>query len=181
MAHSALTRTIQMLKYDGVVAHQTDTVYGLACLPKEKLLKRLTFIKQRGNKQGFILLASNASQLTHFINCSNKELTTLNTKQTKPTTWLVSASDHVSKSLLGDTQKIAVRITSRLNIKEICEAVGPVVSTSANISNLETCQNVEQIRGMFGTNIDYIESSNTSGTGQASAIIDLQSGQVIRH
>ena len=38
MASIPTTGALHMLKHNGIIAHQTDTVFGLACLPKEKLL-----------------------------------------------------------------------------------------------------------------------------------------------
>ena len=181
MAGTITTRAIKMLKHDAIIAHQTDTVYGLACVPKEKLLRRLSDIKHRQQKQGFILLASHVSHLAGYIRCTQKELDILNEKQDRPTTWLVNSSDNVAPSLLGATGKIAVRVTSHQTIQLISESLGAIASTSANISNLQTCSNADQIRKMFGPCIDHVESVGIEGTGLASKIIDLQTGQVIRN
>ena len=182
MANPATNRAIQMLRHDGIIAHQTDTVFGLACLPKENLLQRLSYIKHReNNKQGYILLASQVAQLVEFIDCTEEETKKLSSPKPKPTTWLVNANKNVAPSLLGKTNKIAVRLTSQQNIELLCEYLGPIASTSANISKLDICQNAGQVRNMFGTSIDYIESDSNPGTGHSSTIVDLQSGQVIRN
>ena len=78
MAGTTTTRAIKMLKHDAIIAHQTDTVYGLACLPKENLLRRLSDIKRRWQKQGFILLTSNVSYLSDYIDCTQNEIDLLN-------------------------------------------------------------------------------------------------------
>ena len=181
MACTTTTRAIDVLKHDGIIAHQTDTVYGLACRPKEKLLRRLTEIKHRRHKQGFILLASQVSCLTEYIDCTPEEIEVLSEQQPRPTTWLVNSKKGVAPALLGSTGKLAVRITPHQTIKEISESVGAFASTSANISNLQTCSNAEQIRRMFGPCVDHVEINAIPGTGLASKIVDLQSGQVIRN
>ena len=181
MAGNTTTRAIEMLKRDGIIAHQTDTVYGLACLPREKLLQRLTDIKHRHHKQGFILLTSQASFLSEYIDCTAKEIGLLGQQQPRPTTWLVNPKSNIAPALLGNTGKIAVRITAHQTIKQICNALGAIASTSANISNLQTCSNASQIRRMFGPCVDHVEIDSIAGTGLASKIVDLQTGQVIRN
>ena len=170
-----------MLKQDGIIAHQTDTVYGLACLPKEKLLRRLADTKHRHQQQGFILLTSQISCLAEYIECTPKEIDKLSQRQDRPTTWLVTPRDNIAPTLLGSTGKVAVRITSHHSIELISESVGAIASTSANISQLQTCRNAEQIRRMFGPCVDYVENNSIAGTGLASKIVDLQTGHVIRN
>ncbi|MEM7303945.1 MAG: Sua5/YciO/YrdC/YwlC family protein [Pseudomonadota bacterium] len=181
MAYVSTIRAIQVLRQGGVIAHQTDTVFGLASLPYEHLLRRLFQIKHRNNKQGYILLASDVTHLSDFICCTNEEIKILSEAQAKPTTWLVNAHPGIAPSLLGATDKIAVRITAMNSIQQISESLGPIVSTSANLSHQKTCYSSSQVRKMFGASIDYVDTASIPGTGQASKIIDLQTRQVIRN
>ena len=46
----------------GVIAHPTDTIYGLGCLANNaEAMKKIINLKKRDNNKGFILLASNIS------------------------------------------------------------------------------------------------------------------------
>lgn len=180
MTYSSLNQAAAVLNHHGVIAHQTDTVIGLACLPTEKLLTRLSRIKQRPHEKSFILLASSLEQLNDFIQVDANSINTLNTITKKPTTWLVPVKNNVSQQLIGNTNKVAVRITNHPGVKSICDQVGAIASTSANISNQPICKDTQQVRKLFGPNIDYIDQNQTPGTAISSTIIDLNSGNILR-
>ena len=143
MAHSPISKAIQVLISGGIIAHHTDTVVGFASLPTRLLLQRLARIKHRLNKQGFILLASTSAQVMHLLNCSSSEQERLHQAQARPTTWLVNASNVAPALLISEKNQIAVRITSHCNIAPITQAVGPIVSTSANLTHLQNMCNAK--------------------------------------
>jgi len=180
MTSSSQNKAAIVLKNNGVIAHQTDTVIGLACLPTEKLLLRLSRIKQRHHQKSFILLASSLNQLNDFIQLDTNSLKTLSKETHQPTTWLVSAKNNVSQQLLGNTNKIAIRISNHHAVKSICDQVGVIASTSANLSDQPLCVDTHQVKKVFGPNIDYIDQNQTPGTGKSSTIIDLVSGNILR-
>ncbi len=177
---SAHQITASVLTLGGIIAHQTDTVFGFACLPQEHLLRRLAAIKQRALQRGFILLAASVDQLDPFIDCRTEELQRLGQVQPVPTTWLVSAAQNLPPSLLGAHHKIAVRLVCQQTLVALCNQVGPIASTSANISQQDTCADAAKLRTVFGPHIDYIATHAVTGTGQASRIIDCLSQEIIR-
>lgn len=164
----------------GIIAHQTDTVFGFGCLPDEHLLQRLAAIKKRSLQRGFILLASSVDQLMPYVDCSSIEITRLQQPQSVPTTWLVSAAQYLPPSLCGEHNKIAVRLVCPPTLVALCNQVGPIASTSANISQQEICAEPVKLRTMFGPHIDYLETPSLTGTGQASRIVDCITEEIIR-
>ena len=176
----ATPRAAAILKNNGIIVHQTDTVLGLACLPKPTLLQRLGQLKRRSQTKGFILLASSIEQLHGYIQIDDEALTVIQRAGSRPTTWLVKAGKQAGAGLIGDGHKVAVRLSQHAGVKSICEKAGAIASTSANLSSLNTCSQFEQARKMFGPHIDYIECAPATGSGQPSRIIDLASGAVIR-
>ena len=81
----------------GVIAHPTDTIYGLACLANnQSAIQTLADIKQREiSKKGFILLASDIGFLLPYIdpNIDIELLQKLTKPVDKPTTYLVPKSE----------------------------------------------------------------------------------------
>lgn len=176
----ATPRAAVILKNNGIIVHQTDTVLGLACLPKPALLQRLSQLKQRSQTKGFILLASSIEQLYSYMQVDDKALAVIQHTSKKPTTWLVNAGKNAGADLIGDNHKVAIRLSQHTGVKSICEKVGAIASTSANLNSLNTCSQFEQARKMFGPHIDYIECTPATGSRQPSRIIDLASGTIIR-
>ena len=72
-----ITTDIQLaLKYlkIGVIAHPTDTIYGLGCLANNTIaIQKMSDLKKRDEKKGFILLASDISYLLPYIDLSINE------------------------------------------------------------------------------------------------------------
>ena len=66
-----ITKDIKLaLKYlkIGVIAHPTDTIYGLGCLANNlNAIQKMINLKKRDEKKGFILLASDVSYLMPYI------------------------------------------------------------------------------------------------------------------
>lgn len=126
------------------------------------------------------MLATDSGQIAKYAQCKASELAKLDVPQPHPTTWLVKSSEISPPSLLGASKKIAVRLIRDTSIQSICKQVGPIVSTSANLSNQPICTDLRQVRNMFGPAIDYIQRTENLGTGRPSTVIDLDSGQILR-
>lgn len=180
MAQSYINKAIEVLISGGVIAHHTDTVVGFASLPSHALLQRLERIKHRQNKQGFILLASRLEQISHLLSYSTDEEERLKQEQKRPTTWIVNASDIAPALLKSENNQIAVRITNHHNIAPITNMVGPIVSTSANLTHLKTSSTPNEVRKEFGPQIDYIVKSEPNTEQVPSMIIDLHSNKILR-
>lgn len=180
MAASPQHSAICVLQHNGIIAHQTDTILGLACLPNQETLSRLSQIKNRPANKAFILLASHIQQIKPYIAVDDKIENKLMTPTETPTTWLIDPAENISNHMLGETNKVAVRITQFQPVVMLCEQVGAIASTSANISNQAVCTSPKQIRNMFGPNIDYVDQNQIPGTGKSSTIIDLSSSKIIR-
>ena len=94
---------LQHLK-KGVIAHPTDTVYGLACLANNpSAIKVLINLKQRDIDKGFILLASEVDYVLPYID-TNLDINLINKlgRLTKvPTTYLVPKSETTSSLILS--------------------------------------------------------------------------------
>ena len=180
MTSSSISHAIEVINNFGIIAHQTDTVIGLACLPHKILLQRLHSLKRRDGNKGFILLASSIDHVRRFIDISDSELNQVSESTEKPTTWVVNASRHVPALLLGPSRKVAVRITQHPDIKILCGQVGAIVSTSANLSQQQTCLELNQVRAIFGPRIDFVQQDSTPGVGQSSTIIEASTGKILR-
>lgn len=181
MNQAWVNRAVDILKAGGIIVHYTDTVVGLAVLPQNDTLTRLNRVKQRKGKQGFILLATSSLQLQPFLGASAEEIQQLDDISETPTTWLINAASETPPLLVSEQKKIAVRITRNPLVSLLTDQLGPIASTSANLSNQPTCSNPQTAYLHFGPQIDYIVSTNNLGSNKASTIIDFYSKQVIRN
>ena len=167
----------------GVIAHPSDTVYGLACLANNpKAIKELIDLKQRELDKGFILLASDVEYVLPYIdeNLDINLIKKLSQATSAPTTYLVPKSERVSSLISGSSDLVAVRITSYPLVRYFCEnADSALISTSANLQGKKIASSITELKGYFNESLSYVLPPNKYNS-EPSIIIDLVTGKRYR-
>jgi L-threonylcarbamoyladenylate synthase len=171
------------LKKGGVIAHQTDTVVGLACLPSdEKAIKKIIKLKRRREDKGLILLGSNITQFKPYLSkkLPLKIIQKLQQITKEPTTWLVPVNKKTSTLIRGKFDTIAMRITNDPEIVFLCQRLNSaIISTSANIKNKPPAKNTLKLRLFFKNSLDFILLDKIKNT-QNSLIKNIITKEKIR-
>lgn len=181
-----LDRAVDVLQQGGVIAYPTEAVYGLGCDPENlSAVKKILQLKQRPKEKGLILVASSLDQFKNYIQPLEKEieekLLASWKDKTKAITWLVPVKKEISEYLKGQFDTIAVRVSHHPVVKELCEKyAGAIVSTSANISTQEAARNAEQVKEIFGNDVDFILEGKTDVNAEPSEIRDALTNKIIR-
>jgi tRNA threonylcarbamoyl adenosine modification protein (Sua5/YciO/YrdC/YwlC family) len=124
----------------------TDTVIGLhARAFDEEAIKRIYKIKGRSKSKKMINLVPSINSLKKFGIKANKRL-----------------KDFLKKVWPGPVSVIidgqAFRVPNDKELLQFLKRVGPIVSTSANISGEETVKSMKQAEKIFGDKVDeYIK------------------------
>ena len=164
----------------GVIAHPTDTVYGLACLANNpSAIKALVDLKQRDLDKGFILLASDVGYVLPYIdtNLDINLITKLGQLTAIPTTYLVPKSESTSSLISGSSDLVAVRITSDPLVRYFCENTdSALISTSANLQGQKVASNMAELKAYFNQALSYVLPPNKNNS-EPSIIIDLVTGK----
>lgn len=171
------------LKNGGVIAHQTDTVVGLACLPTHiKAIEKILKLKRRHKNKGLILLGSNIKQFKKYLpeNLDKNILQKLQQPTKTPTTWLVPTSKKISRLIRGKFDTVAMRITKNPEIVFLCQRLNSVlVSTSANIKNKPPATNILKLRSFFKNKLDFVVLKKVQNK-QNSSIKNIMTNKKIR-
>lgn len=172
---------IQYLRRGGVVAHACEGVWGLACDPwNEFAVDRVLRIKQRSKTRGLIVIA-------HDLNCFSFELASLtDTERARISeswpghvTWIIP-STRFPQWITGAHSTVAARVPDHLQARQLCEEFGgPLVSTSANVSNEPPAKTAKQVESTIGHLVDMIVPGETNGVLTASKIFTVD-GDTIR-
>jgi len=164
----------------GVIAHPTDTIYGLACLANNpSAIKSLIDLKKRDIDKGFILLASDLGYVLPYIdeNLDIALIKKLGQQTAVPTTYLVPKSASTSSLISGSSDLVAVRITSDPLVRYFCENTeSALISTSANLSGQKVASNMAELKAYFNQSLAYALPPNKYNS-QPSIIIDLLTGK----
>lgn len=102
------------LKRGGVIAYPTESCYGLGCDPRNRrAVLRILKLKQRPQKKGLILIASQYSQIVRYLNpLAQAEQRRLQQDGAQAVTYLVPAQPSCPRWLRGEHDTLAVRLTA---------------------------------------------------------------------
>lgn len=172
------------LKKGGVIALQTDTIYGLSCLASNRqAIKRIREIKGREDSKAFLVLVSSLEMIKNIAYLNKEQAEYLKKNkifEKKPTTVILNLKKKFPPELLADKgmKKIALRLPkSQFLIKMIGALNEALVSTSLNISGAKNINNPDNIKKVFPANRlpDLVINSGICRKRKSSSLIDLSS------
>lgn len=173
----------KILKQGGIIAYPTEAVFGLGCNPfNQTAVNKLLQLKQRDVAKGLILIASSWEQVKSLVTeIPEKNLTAVLASWPGPHTWLFPANEKVPYWIKGEHSSVALRITAHPIAKAICAAFGgPVVSTSANVANLQPAKTAEEVLTQFPQGIDYIVPGDVGSLLNPTPIRDALTSKILR-
>lgn len=169
-----LQRAVDVLRAGGLVAHPTDTVYGLAALPRDdEAVRKLFEAKRRRPDQSTPLLiaspadlaavAAEASEIAQRLIASfwPGELTII----------LRKAQSFRSLAASGDT--VGVRVPDHPVPRELMRLLGaPITGTSANLAGGPEPLTADDVRTQLGDAVDLIIDGGRCAGGRPSTVVD---------
>ena len=174
---------VEQLRAGNIIAYPTEAVFGLGCDPgNESAVRKLLALKARPESAGFVLIASQFSQLQPWIARTEESLLD-KAMQTwpGPVTWLFPRALDVPDFIAGKHDTVAVRITAHEPSRALCDAfAAALISTSANPSAARPARSAGEVENYFGEDIGGILAGPLGGAEKPSQIRDLASGKVLR-
>lgn len=159
--HDSFELCIRELQQSAVIAYPTEAVFGLGCDPdSETAVLALLALKRRPVEKGLILIAADYQQLIPYI--ADEQLTAEQKKRMfsrwpGPVTWVLPARAETPGWLTGRFSSLAVRVSDHPDVVQLCHRFGkPLVSTSANLSGLPPCRNVDEVQAQFGADFPVL-------------------------
>jgi len=186
LTHSAvIEKAAQIFEQGGIIAYPTEAVFGLGCDPdNNSAIERLLRLKQRSVDKGFILLASDYSQLQPYIDesaISKQQKLEILSRWPGAITQVLPINKNISPLLSGIFDTIAVRITQHPDVIALCRKTGKaIISTSANLSGHPAAVTWQSVVQQFPTQLDFLIKTDTLGNDSPSIIIDGITSKVLR-
>ena len=167
---------------DGVIAYPTEGVWGLGCLPESAFATaRILRLKQRSWTKGLLLVAADISQFEGYLAGLNGfAVAELEKNWPGPVTYLLPDNGFAPRWVVGSNETIALRVSDHPAVRKLCGSVGPLVSTSANVSGHAAALTSLRVRQYFGREVDYLVPGKLGGLRGPSAIQHLMTGERIR-
>lgn len=137
----------------------TDTIYGISCVASSKeSVNRIYSIKKRDLDKPFIILINDISQINNFGVSLTKEQTKLLNKIWPERLSVVLDCKEFPENteyLHRGGKTLSFRIPKKQILCDLIKVTGPIVSTSANVSQTETPSTLYKIREAFNDKVDF--------------------------
>lgn len=129
-----IEQAVQCMKSGGIIIFPTDTVYALGCdLMNKKGLQELSKLKgDKLNKVNFSIICSDLSNLSEYVRQIDRPTFKLLKQYLPgPFTFILPASNEVSKIFDSNKKEIGIRIPDNNIALELVKALGnPIAATS---------------------------------------------------
>lgn len=163
-----------VLANGGIVAIPTDTVYGIAVASSTPGgVARLFAVKERPPEKAIVLLIDDLEQVRSLVR------ETAAAEALRPL-W----PGGLTLVLPGvDEGTVAVRIADHPAPRALARTVGPLPTTSANLSGSPEARSADEVAAALGARIDLVLDGGPSPGGVASTVVDcsVDPVRILRH
>ncbi|MBU1017448.1 threonylcarbamoyl-AMP synthase [Patescibacteria group bacterium] len=180
-----LREAVDVLKKGGVIAHPTDTCYGLAAdVMNPKAVKNVQAIKGRDYKKPMSIMISVPEQLRIEKYVVLDEFSKFIVHKLFPgaVTLLLPKGPMIPTAYFPETPFIGLRVPMHDSTQDILRAFGgPLITTSANPSGDPLCFNCEEVAEGFKNRAnqpDLVIEGKIARHGKASTVIKVESDHV---
>jgi len=172
----ALLAAAEAVLRGGVIAFPTDTLYGLGCslfdVPAVEMVARL---KRRDRSLAVISLIPDPSQAIGLAQeVSDVAERLMRACWPGPLSLIFVAAPIVPARVRGAGGTVALRCPKDTLCQRLLERIGgPVVSSSANLSGQPPAETADDVRRIFGNQLDLILDGGPRRGGVPSTLVDV--------
>jgi len=164
------------IRQGSVIAMPTDTLYGLAADPFNRLaVQRVFDVKGRAGDRALPLIAADVRQVVDHLGA----LPALATKLAErfwpgALTLLITAPAALAPDVTGGTGRVGVRIAADPIARDVCRAADrPVTATSANVSGEPATADPDVVERTLGARLEFLLDAGPTAGGAPSTIVDV--------
>lgn len=166
---------VEVLRAGGIVALPTDTVYGIAvAVATPGGIERLFAAKRRPPDKGIMLLLADAAQASEAGVMTPAASALAEACWPGGLTVVVPQRSDVPwpAVLTGGASTIGLRVPDHDAARALARGVGPLPTTSANVSGLPEAADAAAIVEQLGDAIDLVLDGGRAHGGPASTVVD---------
>lgn len=166
---------VEILRRGGIVALPTDTVYGIAvAIATPGGVERLFEMKRRPPGKGIALLFDDAAQAATVGEMTPAAAALGEACWPGGLTVVVPrrAAADLPEALTGGAPTIGLRVPDHDAPRALAAGVGPLPTTSANISGMPEATDAAEIVEQLGDSLDLMLDGGPARGGPASTVVD---------
>lgn len=176
---TVVKKAVDVIRCGGVILYPTDTVYGLGCDAfNGEAIQRVFDIKRRPEDRPALLLVRDRAMVGDLVS----EFPPLASRLIErfwpgPLTIVFRGRGNLHPLLTGGGGKVGVRLPDHDFCRRLLAETGvPLVSTSANISDVPGPQDVDGLRSQFGVLVDLFIEAGPPASTIPSSVVDVSDG-----
>ena len=166
-----------------MIAYPTESCYGLGCDPdNRRAVLRILKLKQRPQRKGLILIASDYHQVARYLQpLTLEQQQRLKDAGAQAITYLIPVKPSCPRWLRGAHDTLAVRLTAHPIARQLCHSVdSALVSTSANRSGQRPAKTYAQCLRRFGKKV-WVLPGRVGKRRKPSTIRMWGDGKIVRN
>lgn len=160
-----------------VVAFPTDTVFGIACICDEEAIQKMKWVKGRDEKKPFPMMVYDIHQINEIAEITDVAVPVIQNFMPGALTIILKKKKTVPDLVTNGQATIAIRIPDDETVLNILKDTGPLLVTSANLSNHPAACNTQEVLDQLDGRISYVLKGESKG-GAASTLVDCTTNEL---
>jgi L-threonylcarbamoyladenylate synthase len=170
---NAISRALSVLQAGGLVAFPTDTVYGLAAATfSSAAIEKLFAAKTRETAKAIAVLIGDLSQLDLISSGLTSSARKLAARFWPGALTLVVPKHPILPANISPYPSVGVRMPNHTFAIELMHRVGPLATTSANLSGSANASTPKEVLAQLAGRIDLLLDGGTCPGGVPSTVVD---------
>lgn len=162
-----------VLKQGGIVAFPTETVFGVGVrFNDHEALDHLMEAKNRDYSKAITLMVADQADIEKYAYVSEQANKLIDAFMPGMMTLIFRKKEHVDDAMTNGRSTIGIRIPDHAFVLELLRRCGPLLVTSANLSNHPNTTNTQEVLDQLDGRIDVLVEGETADQ-IASTIIDV--------
>lgn len=167
-----------VIQKGGIVAFPTETVYGVGIhFDDEEALDRLMEAKNRDYSKAITLMVADKADISQYAYISPQAQKMIDQFMPGMITLIFKKKESVRDSMTNGKSTIGIRIPDSEFVLSLLKKVGPMLVTSANLSQHSNTTSTQEVLNQLDGRIDLVVDGKTSDN-IASTVVDVSQNEI---
>lgn len=167
-----------VIQKGGIVAFPTETVYGVGIhFDDEEALERLMEAKNRDYSKAITLMVTDKKDISQYAYISSQAQKMIDQFMPGMITLIFKKKESVRDSMTNGKSTIGIRIPDSEFVLSLLKKVGPMLVTSANLSQHSNTTSTQEVLNQLDGRIDLVVDGKTSDN-IASTVVDVSQDEI---
>lgn len=167
-----------VIQKGGIVAFPTETVYGVGIhFNDEEALERLMEAKNRDYSKAITLMVADKADISQYAYISPQAQKMIDQFMPGMITLIFNKKESVRDTMTNGKSTIGIRIPDSEFVLSLLKKVGPMLVTSANLSQHSNTTSTQEVLNQLDGRIDLVVDGKTSDN-IASTVVDVSQDEI---